>query len=372
MQSRAPKQAPTDISVGALAISPTQFSESVLTWFKQHGRKNLPWQQQITPYRVWVSEIMLQQTQVATVIPYFQRFISRFPDVASLASAQLDEVLHLWTGLGYYARARHLYRAAQIIYHQYAGHFPQEIAALSSLPGIGRSTAGAILAIAMRKSAPILDGNVKRVFTRFHAIAGWPGDTSVAKQLWEYATHYTPDQHCAAYTQAMMDLGATICTRSKPRCDQCPLQRHCLAYAMANPTAYPTKKPSKNLPKRAVRLVILTNQQGEVLLEKRPPLGIWGGLWSFPECPADVDVKTWCQQHYVSHVDSLYQGTPFRHTFSHFHLDITPVQMQITHPAMQVMEQTNTIWQHPKQPISYGLPAPIARLLTKLAILERI
>src|SRR5690606_6541720 len=207
------------------------FAQRVLVWFDQHGRKHLPWQQGITPYRVWLSEIMLQQTQVATVIPYFERFIARFPDVQSLAAAPIDDVLHLWTGLGYYARARNLHRCAQTIVRDYGGEFPASVAALSELPGIGRSTAGALASIAHQQRAAILDGNVKRVLARHHAIDGWPGTTQTLSQLWQFAEQHTPDKRSDHYTQAMMDLGATVCTRSKPACDHCPVADSCIAYA---------------------------------------------------------------------------------------------------------------------------------------------
>jgi A/G-specific adenine glycosylase len=237
-------------------VNPQKFTQYVLAWFQQHGRKNLPWQHKISPYRVWVSEIMLQQTQVQTVIPYFKRFMQRFLRIADLANAAEDEVLHLWTGLGYYARARHLHKTAKIIQQQFKGKFPRDLATLQTLPGIGRSTAGAILAIAMHQPAAILDGNVKRVLSRVHAIAGWPGQPEVAAQLWQYAEQYTPQQLTAEYTQAMMDIGALICTRTKPQCTICPLQKICLAHQANNETAYPSKKPAKKLPIRALQALI--------------------------------------------------------------------------------------------------------------------
>ena len=219
------------------------FSRAVLTWFDKHGRKTLPWQQGITPYRVWLSEIMLQQTQVTTVIPYFERFVARFPDVASLAAAPINDVLHLWTGLGYYARARNLHRCAQTLVCNYGGEFPATVEALAELPGIGRSTAGAIVSIAFKQRAAILDGNVKRVLARYHAVAGWPGDATTLKTLWVHAETHTPKKRVNNYTQAMMDLGATLCTRSKPACERCPVMSTCVAYATGQVNLYPGKKP---------------------------------------------------------------------------------------------------------------------------------
>ena len=254
----------------------TGFQRAILRWFDQHGRTNLPWQQNISPYRVWVSEIMLQQTQVTTVIPYFERFMDSFPTVQTLAAAPLDEVLHHWTGLGYYARARNMHKAAQVVCQQYKGNFPSTIDQLCDLPGIGRSTAGAISAIAFKIPATILDGNVKRVLARFSAIAGWPGKADVVQQLWLVAENFTPQERIADYTQAMMDLGATICTRASPSCHQCPLTDSCIAYAQGNQRAYPGKKPKKKLPVRSRYFLLIRNKQGEILLQQNPPAGLWG------------------------------------------------------------------------------------------------
>ena len=266
--------------------APDAFSTTVLDWFQHNGRKDLPWQQNPTPYRVWISEIMLQQTQVQTVIPYYQRFMARYPDVTSLAAAPIDQVLHLWTGLGYYARARNLHKAAQQVVESFGGEFPESLESLESLPGIGRSTAGAIAALAMQLKAPILDGNVKRVLTRYFAIAGYPESSTIKKQLWEIAETLLPqdpEKNIAPYTQAMMDLGATLCTRSNPACDRCPLAENCEALRTNAIASYPGKKPKKALPVREVNMFIVRNTAGEVLLEKRPDSGIWGGLYSLPE-----------------------------------------------------------------------------------------
>ncbi len=257
-------------------MTPTDFQQNILTWFDQHGRKDLPWQKDISPYRVWLSEIMLQQTQVTTVIPYFNAFIEKFPDINTLANAPLDEVLHLWSGLGYYARARNLHKTAQLIAE--LGYFPDSLEALNKLPGIGLSTAGAILSIAFNKSHPILDGNVKRVLTRFKAVSGWSGDSGVNKQLWAISAQLTPKQRVADYTQAIMDLGATLCTRNKPKCDACPIKSFCIAKLTDTVALFPAPKPTKFIPTKKLTLLLLRNIDHSILLEKRPPTGIWGGL----------------------------------------------------------------------------------------------
>ncbi len=342
------------------------FSRAVLTWFDQHGRKTLPWQQGITPYRVWLSEIMLQQTQVTTVIPYFERFIARFPDVASLAAAPIDDVLHLWTGLGYYARARNLHRCAQTIVRDYHGEFPSSVEALAELPGIGRSTAGAIVSIAFKQRAAILDGNVKRVLARHHAVSGWPGEAGTLKTLWLHAEAHTPDKRVNDYTQAMMDLGATLCTRSKPACERCPVMTTCVAYATGEVTAYPGKKPKKTLPEKTVQLLMLRNPAGDILLQQRPPQGIWGGLWSFPEIAPDVDATSYAENRFGK-ISSSENWDSYRHTFSHYHLDITPVLLQLKKEPGRIAEAHQTLWYNPHQPGTVGLAAPVKKLLEKLA-----
>ena len=344
------------------------FARDVLVWFDQHGRKHLPWQQDINAYRVWVSEIMLQQTQVATVIPYFTRFMEHFPSVEALAEAPVDEVLHLWTGLGYYARARNLHRCAQTVCEQHQGSFPLTVDALTELPGIGRSTAGAICAIAHKQRAAILDGNVKRVLARFHRVDGWPGKSDVQKQLWAIAERYTPEKRCNDYTQAMMDLGATLCTRSKPACERCPLQAGCEGFAQGNATDYPGKKPKKVLPVKAAQLLMITNPQGEVLLTQRPAQGIWGGLWSFPELAMDESAEQFCNRHYAA-VDQEEKWDSYRHTFSHYHFDIEPVLIRLSKPASALNEEGNR-WINLGAPGKLGLAAPVKKLLQKLAELE--
>lgn len=341
------------------------FSNAVLAWYDQHGRKHLPWQQDISPYRVWLSEIMLQQTQVTTVIPYFERFIARFPDVHRLAAAPLDDVLHLWTGLGYYARARNLHRCAAEIVHRYGGEFPGTVEALSELPGIGRSTAGAIVSIAFKKRAAILDGNVKRVLARHQAIGGWPGETATLKQLWELAERFTPTRRANHYTQAMMDLGATLCTRSRPGCERCPVQFGCVAYGEGRVLDYPGKKARKPLPEKSVQLLMLRNPAGDILLEQRPATGIWGGLWSFPELATDVDAKTWAAGIY-GEVATCEIRDSWRHTFSHYHLDITPVLIQLKKTPLLLAEKP-LCWFNPLAPDALGLAAPVKKLLDRIA-----
>ena len=343
------------------------FSQQILTWFEQHGRHHLPWQQEKTPYKVWVSEIMLQQTQVSTVIPYFERFMSRFPDVQSLAKADEDAVLHLWTGLGYYARARNLHKAAKIIHHQYNNKFPDSVETLSELPGIGRSTAGAIIAASMNKRAVILDGNVKRVLCRYHCVEGWPDQSSTNKQLWEIAERYTPHENCGDYNQAMMDLGASLCSRSKPACDLCPLQENCQACQSQTTDRFPEKKPKKTLRVKSTAMLILQSPDArKVLLEKRPSQGIWGGLWSFPEIPVDDAPDSYLLANGLKPSGDIRKWQPMRHTFSHFHLDMTPVLIALNKPQDSVMESSRWHWYDLENPGKLGLAAPVKNLLATL------
>lgn len=344
----------------------SNFSDRLLAWYDQHGRNSLPWQQDVNAYRVWISEIMLQQTQVATVIPYYQAFMEQFPDVIALANAELDSVLHRWSGLGYYARARNLHKAAQIIRDDYGGRFPLEYAQVVDLPGIGRSTAGAILSFAAQQRHPILDGNVKRVLCRFYAIEGWPGKREIEQRLWQLAEQHTPQQRVAAYTQAIMDLGATCCTRGQPACERCPLQLDCQANQQGNPKAFPTPKPRKTLPVKQSKMLIVLNSQMEVLLEQRPASGIWGGLWSLPELPDEVELTSWCEKKLALHVDLLEVGESIRHTFSHYHLDIQPHYLRVSSPSHRIMEQREIVWYNTQLPDQRGVAAPIARLLSQI------
>ena len=342
-------------------MSPIQFQQQILAWFANHGRKDLPWQQAVNPYRVWLSEIMLQQTQVNNVIPYFLRFVARFPTLESLASANQDEVLHYWSGLGYYARARNLHKTAQLIKAS-GGDFPQTLAELSALPGIGRSTAGAILSLACGQSQAILDGNVKRVLARFLAISGWPGESKVMAQLWEISERFTPKQQTAAYNQAMMDLGATLCTRSKPKCQQCPVNTGCQALVLDQVNNLPTSKPHKKLPVKQVYFLVLQSTEQEILLAKRPSQGIWGGLWSLPEFPTLQALQHWSMQHRYS-VSNYIIDPKERHTFSHFHLEYTAVHGKLVNPINNVMEADVNVWYKVNIIETLGLPAPIKRLL---------
>jgi len=352
------------------------FAEQVLDWFVTHGRHDLPWQQNPTPYRVWVSEIMLQQTQVTTVIPYYKRFMEGFPEVQALAAAPVDQVLHLWTGLGYYARARNLHKAAQQVCAEHGGHFPNSVEELESLPGIGRSTAGAIAALAMHIRAPILDGNVKRVLTRYFAIATYPESSAVKARLWELAETLLPECGVAAYTQAMMDLGATLCTRSQPDCERCPLADRCQALAAGEIAKYPGKKPRQDKPVKAVQMLILHNGQGEVLLEKRADAGIWGGLYSLPEQPL---VRHTGQDEPAAHCMVEYNGLScdltdairlpeVRHSFTHFRLDIFPLVIE-TEPASRtgVADSDRWLWYPLDHSLEVGLAAPVKKLLSRLA-----
>ena len=350
-------------------MRPAQFQKAVLDWFDQYGRTNLPWQQDTGAYPVWVSEIMLQQTQVSTVIPYFERFMQSFPTVHDLASAPLDNVLHHWTGLGYYARARNLHKTAQHVVTELDGQFPDNVIQLIELPGIGRSTAGAISSIAFKNKASILDGNVKRVLARFSATEGWPGKREVVEQLWLIAETFTPLDRIADYTQAMMDLGAMLCTRSSPNCSECPLMGNCIAYKQGNPKDYPGKKPKKKLPVKTAYFLMLRNEFGELLLEQNPPVGLWGGLWIFPQCETKEDLAELYARLGVE-PDSEQILEVKRHTFSHFHLDYQPVKSEISSvglSALQVAESPNQVWYNPQNPLSLGMPAPIKALLANIA-----
>ncbi len=309
---------------------------------------------------------MLQQTQVATVIPYFNRFIKKFPNVKTLALANQDEVLSHWSGLGYYARARHLHQAAQIIHQKYRGRFPQTIDELSALPGIGRSTAGAILSLGMHIPAPILDGNVKRVLARHCALDTPLNQPATQKKLWELSEKFTPKKRCWDYNQAMMDLGAMICTRSQPKCTLCPLEKTCQAFAANTPTKYPVKALKTKRPQKSVHLLILQNKHGAVFIEKRPPVGIWGGLWSFPECPTDTNLKDWCLHHLHMDISVKKRLNAFTHRFSHFDLDINPLLLNATPSRSAVMDNSQAMWYKITDPLPGGIATPIQRLITEL------
>ncbi|WP_245543203.1 A/G-specific adenine glycosylase [Oceanospirillum maris] len=365
-------------------------SDALLNWYSQHGRKSLPWQKNRTAYKVWLSEVMLQQTQVSTVIPYFEAFTQRFPTIEQLAKADIDDVLHLWTGLGYYARARNLHKCAQQITEKYHGEFPNDAVVLETLPGIGRSTAAAIVAQAYNTPAAILDGNVKRFLARLHCVPGWPGQSKTLKVLWQLAEHYTPNtatpntnasnspnpepnspnpepnsssqasnNQSQAYTQAVMDLGALVCTRRNPKCEQCPIQDWCAARATASQHDFPASKPKKINPVRHSTLYLLRDNERGYLLLQRPPTGIWGGLWSLPD--ADETEQLLNQQPVSIEKQSL------EHKFSHFTLKADIYLCHLTKNESKQIEQgvreQGQRWYKPEQPDSIGLPGPIYKLL---------
>ncbi len=336
------------------------FAVRVLAWFDAHGRKHLPWQQEPTPYRVWISEIMLQQTQVATVIPYYERFMQRFPDVCALADAQEDDVLHHWAGLGYYARARNLHAAAKRIRDEFDGEFPRDFERVAALPGIGRSTAGAILSLACNQRHAILDGNVKRVLARFAAIDGWPGQSAVQNALWQLAENLLPDGRHGNYNQAMMDLGATVCTRSRPHCDACPLAEDCVAHRESREAEFPARKPRRTLPERHADMLLL-EYRGHILLQKRPPAGIWGGLWSLPETE---DAQRWLAEHNVRAAHDVLPS--LTHTFSHFRLHIRPVHVRLANPPANVSDAESGWYDAAALP-PLGLAAPVKKILERFA-----
>ncbi len=341
------------------------FSTKILAWFNEHGRKDLPWQQNVNPYRVWVSEIMLQQTQVVTVIPYYERFLQRFPDVKVLAEAKVDDVLGHWSGLGYYARARNMHKAAQIIADQYERVFPMQIDQVLDLPGVGRSTAGAILSLACGQNHAILDGNVKRVLARVFLLHGWPGNSKVAKIFWQHALELTPNEAVAQYNQAMMDLGATVCTRSKPQCQHCPVVSLCQASISGQQSLYPHKKPQQSKPVKTTKMLMIQSQGQGILLVKRPPVGIWGGLLSFPELDLGYSIDDWCQNNLGLRPEKHEEWPVVRHTFSHFHLEITPIRIALSTPIDNVMEEGGWVW-YKDRVLSGGFAAPVSRLLEKL------
>lgn len=337
------------------------FSQAVICWYEQFGRKTLPWQIEKSPYHVWLSEVMLQQTQVATVIPYFKRFIAHFPKIADLANAPIDDVLHLWTGLGYYARARNLHKAAQIVNDKFKGIFPTRFDDVVALPGVGRSTAGAILSLSQNQHFAILDGNVKRVLTRYFAVEGWPGNKTIENKLWQLSEQVTPKHDVAKFNQAMMDIGATVCTRSKPKCNLCPLNDECIAYKTESWQQFPTKKPKSTLPEKTAYFLILEYQHA-IWLEKRPPSGIWGGLYCLPEFANQQALEDWLIQRGIETTPPE-QLISFRHTFSHFHLDIIPMKCIITN-YKKCLDETNGYWYNLKtENAKIGLATPIYNLL---------
>ena len=344
------------------AIASDDFARDLLAWFDRHGRKDLPWQHPRSPYRVWLSEVMLQQTQVRTVIAYFERFVAALPTLQMLADAPLDRVLALWSGLGYYSRARNLHRAAQICVGQHEGELPRDFDALAALPGIGRSTAGAILAQAFGLRFPILDGNVRRVLARWHGVRGWPGETAVQRELWMHADAHTPDERLADYTQAIMDLGATVCVRSRPLCAACPVADGCVARRDGLTAELPTPKPSRALPTRETTMLIVRDADGRVLLEQRPPVGIWAALWSLPETNDVASASDVLRDRYGVRAESSFALAGFVHGFSHYHLRVTPLVVTGTR-LPRVADNAGRTWCSREEWQALGLPAPVRKLL---------
>jgi len=352
------------------AARAAEFAARLLAWFEHEGRKDLPWQRDPTPYRVWVSEIMLQQTQVATVISYFEAFTGRFPDVGSLAAAPMDEVLHLWSGLGYYARARHLQRAAKTVVARHAGRFPGTLEEVMSLPGIGRSTAGAILALSSGERHPILDGNVKRVLTRQFGVEGYPGDPRVEQRLWSLAEACTPRERVAEYTQAIMDLGATVCTRARPACLLCPVAAECVALREGRQAELPSPRPKTRRPQREAWVVIAVRAGGELLLERRPPQGIWGGLLGLPEFPTREHALQWSHER-LTGAQAVESAEPLRHAFSHFELEMKPLIVRCTDAGAGLRDDDRYLWYDPHDPPRLGVPKPVAALIRAVAGREK-
>jgi A/G-specific adenine glycosylase len=351
-----------------------EFAAKLIDWHGLYGRKNLPWQNTRDPYAIWVSEIMLQQTQVSTVIPYYARFLQRYPDIGRLATAALDDVLAQWSGLGYYSRGRNLHKAARLIVEEYGGIFPDKVDAILRLPGIGRSTAAAIAVFAYGKRYAILDGNVKRILARCFGIDGYPGVKRNERRLWQKAEELLPapigartNSSIQVYTQALMDLGATVCTRARPKCTLCPLQEGCLAFREARVKELPTRRPGKKLPERKAILLILI-RQGKILLERRLPTGVWANLWCFPEMTDSEDARVYCNHRFSMEVKPLPPMDEFHHTFTHFRLKIQPLPLQVVSlsPTVALKRQTETKWFTPDDALNAAIPAPVRKLLEKI------
>lgn len=342
------------------------FADKLLVWYDLHGRYDLPWQKERNAYRVWLSEVMLQQTQVRTVIAYFERFVEALPTLADLAAAPEDQVLALWSGLGYYSRARNLHRTAKICIERHGGDLPRDIDALADLPGIGRSTAAAILAQAFDERHAILDGNVRRVLARWHGVHGWSGGSAAQRELWMHAEDHTPHRRVADYTQAIMDLGATLCTRTRPQCVRCPVATGCVALRDGLTAVLPQSKPKRSMPTRATTMLVVRDAQGRVLLERRPPTGVWARLWSLPEIDdASIAVQALRERYCVSAKDPTSLDS-FVHTFSHYHLHITPLLLAGVPNIDRVGDDTDRAWYSREQLSAIGLPAPVRKLLEPL------
>jgi len=347
----------------ATGTSPESFASPLLRWFDVNGRHDLPWQHPRTPYRVWLSEIMLQQTQVRTVIPYFERFVTALPTLSALAAASRDDVMALWSGLGYYARARNLQAAAQRCVAQHDGELPRDMEALIALPGVGRSTAAAILSQAWGDRHAILDGNVKRVLARYHGIDGYPGLPAVEKQLWVVAEQHLPAERLADYTQAQMDLGATLCTRSDPACVLCPLQDHCIARREGRVAELPTPKPGKAVPQKHACVLWLENASGEVLMQRRPPTGIWASLWTLPQADDVASSRGWFERELHGDFGAALTLRPIEHAFSHYKLRLQPLRIGNVALRERVGDNDDLRWVARGELAALGIPAPIRKLL---------
>ena len=336
----------------------------LIAWQKKHGRHDLPWQGTRDPYAIWLSEIMLQQTQVATVIPYYNRFRARFPDLAALAAAPLDDVLKLWSGLGYYSRARNLHKAAQLVANAHGGDFPRRVEDVAALPGVGRSTAAAICVFAWGGRHAILDGNVKRVLARLRGVKGYPGEKKVADRLWQEAEQLLPRRGIEAYTQGLMDLGAGVCARGKPRCGSCPLRADCVAFKRGWVAGLPSPRPRKTVPHKRTTMLVLT-RAGEVLLEKRPPSGIWGGMWCLPEVARNSDLAAYCLKHFGTRVIEVEPMPALAHGFTHFHLDIRPLHLRVSALVPHAAEPGIT-WLPLEDARGAAIPTPVRKILARL------
>lgn len=348
------------------------FADALIAWQKKHGRHQLPWQRTRDAYRIWLSEIMLQQTQVATVIPYYTRFLDRFPDVAALAAAPVAEVMAHWSGLGYYTRARNLHRCAQQVVEHHAGEFPQDPDTLASLPGIGKSTAAAIAAFAYGARAAIMDGNVKRVFCRVFGIEGFPGQAAIEKALWQRAAALLPAQEIEAYTQGLMDLGATVCTRTRPACERCPMQSRCIARAAGRTAELPARKPKKAIPEKSTIMLVVIHD-GDILMEQRPPQGIWGGLMSLPEldrlssASVENDLPRQIAQALspFGEIESVQALASFVHGFTHYRLSVAPMEIRLRERHFMAA-QSDYQWRALADISAAALPAPVRKLLATL------
>lgn len=340
------------------------FATRIVAWQKVRGRHDLPWQGTRDPYRIWLAEIMLQQTQVATVIPYYLRFLSHFPTIGTLAEAPLDEVLRLWSGLGYYARARNLHRAAEAVVREHGGRFPRSAAEIAAFPGVGRSTAAAVSVFAFGGRQAILDGNVKRVLARYRGVKGFPGDKAVADRLWREAERLLPQRHLQTYTQGLMDLGAGVCTRAAPRCTACPVHADCVAFARGAVGALPAARPRRRRPHKRTIMLALTCA-GEILLEKRPAPGLWGGMWCLPEVARSTDLQAHCLQRFGAHALGVEKLPTLGHGFTHFTLDIRPLHVRVSALVPHAAEPGH-VWLSLDEARRAAIPVPVRKILAQL------